>query len=149
MTLEDDISNLTRIPLFAIFEAGALRMLAFSSEARLMRAGDLLFRRGEQSDGGFILTMGSIALDPYEDGRPAAQFVRPWALIGETALVAPSVRPVSALAREPTTVLKISRALFHQILEQHPLTAARTRDFFRDRLVDFTRSASASVERAG
>ncbi|WP_036286304.1 cyclic nucleotide-binding domain-containing protein [Methylocystis sp. ATCC 49242] len=145
MTLDDDISNLTRIPLFAIFEAGALRMLAFSSETRLMRAGDTLFRRGEPSDGGFILTMGTIALDPYDDGRPAARFVRPWALIGETALVAPSLRPVTAVAREPATVLRISRALFHQILEQHPVTAARTRDFFRERLVDFTRGVAASV----
>jgi len=149
MTLDDDISNLTRIPLFAIFEPGALRMLAFSSEARLLRTGDMLFRRGETSDGGFILTMGSVALDPYDDGRPPMQILRPWALIGEMALLAPLTRPVTAMAREPTTVLRTSRTLFHQILERHPLTAARTRDFFRDRLVDFAHGASAAVAQSG
>jgi CRP-like cAMP-binding protein len=145
MTRDDDIDNLTRIPLFAIFEAGALRSLAFASETRLLRAGDTLFRRGEESDGGYILTMGSVALTPHDDGRPPAQVLHPWALIGEMALVAPCMRPVNALAREPTTVLKIGRNLFHQILEQHPATAARARDFFRERLVDFSRHAAAGL----
>jgi CRP-like cAMP-binding protein len=145
MTQDDDIDNLTRIPLFAIFEPNALRMLAFSSETRLLRAGDALFRRGEESDGGYILAMGAVSLLPGDDARPPAQILRPWALIGETALVAPSLRPVTAKALEPTTVLKVSRALFHQILERHPATATRVRDFFRDRLVEFTRHAAAGL----
>lgn len=149
MALDDDIDNLTRIPLFAIFEESALRMVAFSSETRLLRAGDTLYRRGEPSDGGYILSAGSIALELHEDGRPAEHILRPWAVLGETALIAPTIHPATAIAREPTTVLKLSRALFHQVLEQHPLTAARTRDFFRDRLIDFTRNAAAATEKAG
>jgi CRP-like cAMP-binding protein len=145
MTLDDDIDNLTRIPLFAIFETGALRMLAFSSETRLLRAGDALFRRGDESDGGYILTMGSVGLVSHDDGRAPAYVLRPWALIGEMALVVPSLRPATARALEPTTVLKIGRTMFHQILEQHPATAARARDFFRDRLVDFARNAAAGL----
>lgn len=147
MTLDDDIDNLARIPLFAIFEPGALRTLAFSSETRLLRAGDVLFCRGEVSDGGYILTMGAVALDPHDDGRPVECIVRPWTLIGETALVAASQRPVTAIAREPSTVLKISRDLFHQVLEQHPLTAARSRDFFRARVLEFTRGVTAEAEK--
>ena len=54
MTLDDDIDNLARIPLFSIFEPNALRMLALSTETRLLRAGDVLFRRGEMSDGGYV-----------------------------------------------------------------------------------------------
>jgi CRP-like cAMP-binding protein len=142
MTLDDDINNLIRIPLFAVFEPNALRMLAFSAETRLLRAGDALFRRGDVSDGGYVLTMGSVAIDPHDDGRPVTQILRPWTLIGETALVSPSIRPAGATAREPTTVLKISRPLFHMILEQHPATAARVRDLFRERLLAFTRSAA-------
>jgi CRP-like cAMP-binding protein len=145
MTLEDDIDNLTRIPLFSIFEPNALRMLAFSAETRLLRAGDVLFRRGEISDGGYVLTMGSMALDPHDDGRPQATIVRPWTLIGETALVAPSTRPAAAIAREPATVLRILRPLFHLILEQHPATAARVRDFFRQRLLDFVHNAGVEA----
>jgi CRP-like cAMP-binding protein len=141
MTLDDDIANLSRIPLFAIFEPSALRMLALSAEARLLRAGDVLFRRGETSDGGYVLTMGSIVLESHNQRRPRSLIIRPWTLIGETALVASSTRPAAAVAREPATVLKILRPTFHVILEQHPATAARARDFFRRRLLHFIREA--------
>ena len=146
MTLDDDNENLRRIPLLAIFEPGALTALAFSAETRLLRAGDTLFRRGEASDGGYILMTGSVALDLHDDGRPAEKILRPWALIGEIALVAASTRPITAIAREPTTVLKISRGLFHQVLEQHPITAARTRDFFRTRLLEFAEGMKLDAE---
>jgi len=149
MTLDDDIANLSRIPLFAIFEPSALRMLALSAEARLLRAGDVLFRRGEMSDGGYVLTMGSIALDPHDERRPQALIIRPWTLIGETALVAPSTRRAAAIAREPATVLKILRPTFHVILEQHPATAARVRDFFRRRLVRFIREVGVDESTPG
>lgn len=142
MTLEDDIENLRQIPVFAIFETSALRALAVSAETRLLRGGDALFQRGDESDGGFILTLGSIGLAAGDDGRKPERILRPWALIGEMALVSPSLRPATARALEPTTVLKVRRALFHQLLEQHPATAARARDFFRERLVDFTRQAA-------
>ncbi len=145
MTLDDEIDNLRRIPLFTIFEVSALQRLAFSAETRLLRAGDLLFQRGNESDGGFILTLGSIALTTG-DARAPAHVLRPWALIGEMALVAPSLRPVGARALEPSTLLKVRRALFLQVLEQHPLTAARVREFFRERLVDFTRHAASGYE---
>lgn len=141
MTLDDDTDNLTRIALFSIFEPNALRMLASSAETRMLRAGEALFRRGELSDGGYVLTTGTIALYPHDDGRPQAMIVRPWTLIGETALIAPSTRPVAAIAREPATTLKVLRPLFHLILEQHPTTAARVRDFFRQRLLDFVHDA--------
>jgi CRP-like cAMP-binding protein len=149
MALDQDIDNIARIPLFAIFEENALRMVAFSSETRLLRAGDALFRRGEPSDGGYILSAGSVALLLHDDGRPAEHVLRPWAILGETALVAQTIHPATAVAREPTTILKLSRGVFHQILEQHPLTAARLRDFVRDRLIDFTRNAAAATEKAG
>jgi CRP-like cAMP-binding protein len=141
MTIDEEISNLRRIPLFAAFETDALRMLALAAEPRVLRTGEALFRRGEPSDGGFILTEGAIALEAQDDaGDPV---IEPWALIGEMALVSPSTRPVTARALDTSVVLAVRRAQFHHILEQHPATAARMRDFLRDRLVAFTRQAAA------
>ncbi|MGD9544036.1 MAG: cyclic nucleotide-binding domain-containing protein [Methylocystis sp.] len=148
MTPDDYIDNLTRIPLFSMFEPAALRMLAFSAETRLLRTGDVLFRRGETSDGGYVLTVGSIALVRHDDGRSPSIIVRPWTLIGETALLAQSTRPAAAFAREPATALKILRPLFHVVLEQHPATAARVRDFFRRRLLDFVCAVGAESSAA-
>ncbi|MBY6242405.1 cyclic nucleotide-binding domain-containing protein [Methylosinus sp. Sm6] len=139
MALEDDIANLRRIALFEDFETEALRLLVFGSETKLLRAGDALFRRGEPSDGGYILTGGSIALEKRDDGRPAEKILRPVTLIGETALIAETIRPITALAREPATTLKITRALFHRLLEEYPATAARVRQRLADRLVQLAR----------
>lgn len=139
MALDDDISNLRRIPLFEEFDTEALRLLAFSAETKLLRAGDALFRRGEASDCGFILTSGSIALERRDDGRPAEKIVRPFALLGEIALITTTTRPVTAIAREPATVLRITRTLFHRILEEYPGTAARVRRRLATKLDEFAR----------
>ena len=137
MALDAELDELTRIGLFGVFEPDALRGLIFGAETRLLRAGDVLFRRGEAADGGYLLASGSIALEAHDSGAPADKILRPRVLLGETALVAATIRPVTALAREPSTVLKISRTLFHQILEKHPATASRVRRLFEDRLKQF------------
>ncbi len=139
MALDDDMNNLRTIPLFQSFEQEALRLFAFGAETRLLRAGDTLFRRGEPSDGGYILMSGSIAMGVEDDGRPAEKIVRPFSLIGEVALMASTTRPATAIAREPTTVLKAPRALFHRVLEEYPLTAARVRAFLAARLKEFAK----------
>jgi CRP-like cAMP-binding protein len=144
MTLDDEIENLKRIPLFSAFEPAALQLLAFSLETRLLRANEVLFRCGEDSDGGFVLILGSVGLLTNGE-KNVSHVVRPWALIGEMALVAPSRRPVTARAVEPSTVLKITRSFFHQLLEQHPGTAAQVHEFFRKRLMNFARHAASGL----
>lgn len=134
MALEDDLNALRQIALFKEFEPDALRSLASEAETRALRAGDALFRRGESSDCGYILTSGSIALETSGEGGPGDMILRPFALIGEIALMASTTRPMTATAREPTTVLKAERALFHRVLEEHPLTAARVRTLLARRL---------------
>src|SRR5665213_2455963 len=121
MSLGDDIRNLSRIPLFGELEPEALRLIAFAAETRILRAGHVLFHRGEESDCGYIVLTGSIALDVAGDGTPAGQIVGPHTLIGEIALISPTERPVTAIAREPSTVLKVSRALFHRMLKEFPM----------------------------
>jgi len=136
MALESDVNKLCEIELFQSFEPEALRLFAFGAEMRLLRSGDTLFRRGEPSDGGYILMSGSIAIAIADDGRPSEKIVRPIALIGEVALMASTTRPATAIAREPTTVLKAPRALFHRVLEEYPITASRVRTFLAARLKD-------------
>ena len=138
MSLGDDIRNLSRIPLFGELEPEALRLIAFAAETRILRAGDILFRRGEESDGGYIVLTGSVALDTVGDGSPAPQIVGPNTLIGEIALISQTERPVTAIAREPTTVLKVPRTLFHRMLKEFPASAHRLRAAIQARLASFT-----------
>jgi len=148
MALQDDITRLARVPLFAALEPDALRLIAFSAETRILRAGDVLFRRGDTSDGGYIVRTGSIALDIDDGGAPAAQIARVDDLIGETALITLVERPVTAVAREPSTVLKVSRKLFHRVLQEFPESAVRLREALSERLVSFTRELDQVRRRA-
>jgi CRP-like cAMP-binding protein len=146
MADEINLDDLLHLEPFSVFETTALHELLMGAETRLLRAGDVLFRRGDASDGGFLLTSGSAAIESRDPAKPAEKILRPLALLGETALIASTTRPITALAREPSAVLKISRALVHQTLERHPATAARVRQLFRDRLMRLAENLHMSAD---
>ena len=132
MTLEQDIRRLASIPLFALLGTEAQRLLAFSAETRTFREGDVLFRRGEAGDSGFVLLAGSIVVEG--PGLDDVTIVGPGALIGERALIVDTRRPGTATAREATSVLKISRRLFYRVLGEFPGSAAAIRGMLAEDL---------------
>jgi CRP-like cAMP-binding protein len=144
VALEDDIRKLSRISIFRAMEIDALRLIAFGAETRILRAGDVLFRSGDKSDAGFIVLSGSVALDEKNDGSPPAHIVRPDALIGEVALLVETERRATAMAREPTTVLKISCELFHRVLREYPESAKRLKAAMASELRSFVRELGES-----
>ena len=99
MGLEEDIGKLARNPTFAVMEPEALRLIAYSADTIVLRAGDVLFRRDEISNGGFVVLRGSIAMDASGHGA-TARIIRPPGLIGDLALLTETRRPATAIARE-------------------------------------------------
>lgn len=124
MALQDDVRNLTSLAPFRDLDPEAVRLIAFSAETRILRAGDVLFRRGEVSDGGFVVLSGMIGVATARGGET---LVRPPALFGEMALITETLRPATVVAREPTSVLKVPRTLYRRILAEYPSSAARVR----------------------
>jgi CRP-like cAMP-binding protein len=124
MALDNDIGQFQANPLFALFDIEAIRLIAFSADARVLRPGDLLFRQGDVSDGGYLVVSGALSLT---DGETEELF-GPGALVGELALFTQTARPVSATAAEPTTLRRIPRHLMRRVLTEYPGTAARIRD---------------------
>lgn len=143
MALKRDIAVLRTVPLFEALDDDALRLIAFSAENRVYRAGDILFRRGEMSDGGYVVLSGAIALDAADDGSPAPIVASSGTLIGELALIIDTVRPATAIVREPCAVLKISRHVFRRVLEEFPDLAAGVHAHCEARLQGMTRELSA------
>ena len=143
-TLEDDIGILSRAPLLGLLDREALRLIAFAAETRVLRPGDVLFRKGDRSDGGYVVKSGAIALDGRgaSDGRDVgteATFVAgPCALVGQNALFTRIERSATATAREPTTVLCIAPSLMRRVLEEFPGAAASIRDVVADELQSIT-----------
>ena len=135
MALDQDIARLAKIPLLGLLDDGARRLIAFSSDTRILRAGDVLFREGERASCGFFILTGSFALNggPTVNGDGPV-IVRAGVLLGETALLRETVRPVTAVAQDPSTALRISRTLFLRVLREHQGSAERIQAFLRERL---------------
>ncbi|WP_439499325.1 cyclic nucleotide-binding domain-containing protein [Bosea sp. (in: a-proteobacteria)] len=142
MTLNDDIAFLARQPLLSLMERDALRLVAFAAENRILRAGDVLFRRDDMSDGAFLVVTGAVALMNKDDGQPADEVVGPGALLGELALFAAVKRPVTAIAREPTQVMKLSRSVMRRVLGESPQSAQAIAAAIGERLQGFVSELS-------
>ncbi len=84
----------------------------------------MLFNAGDVADGAYAVQQGSFTLRP-ERGAEADIIAGPGTLLGESALLAETIRPATATAREPSTVLRISRAMFLKMLEGYPDAAHR------------------------
>ncbi len=130
MALGDHVRDLARNSTLGDLDPEALRLIAFSAETRMLRAGDVLFHRGDPSDGGYLVVSGALALQ----AEGTATIVRAPTLIGDAALLAATRRPATATACEPSSVLKIPRDLFRRVLNEYPDSAARLRRSMAERL---------------
>jgi len=138
MTIEDDISFLERIPILRQLGAPALRILAIGAEGYRVEAGQVLFTAGDTADGAYAVQQGSFTLRPGR-GAEADVIAGPGTLLGESALLAETIRPATATAREPSTVLRISRAMFLKMLEGYPDAAHRLREVIAARADQWAR----------
>ena len=135
MALEDDIRVFMQIPLFRLLEKEAVRLLAFSGETKLLRAGDVVARAPGSIDGGNLLIKGSLAIfDNADQIGNAAQVVRAPALVGELSMITATDFTGSIVAREPSTILRIPRAVFHRVLAEYPKSAQAVRLALLERL---------------
>ena len=144
MTIEDDIAFLERVPTFAQLGSSALQIVAMGSETKHLLEGEVLFRAGETTDAGYLIQEGSLKLTVHDPRRsdPSVTF-GVGALIGELALVTETVCSATAIAAEPTTIIRISRSLFRKVLEGFP-EAAR---LMRDRIVERANLANEDISR--
>ena len=119
MALDDDIRLFEQVPVFRLLEPDALRLLAFSAETKLLRTGDVLCAAPARLEGGYLVLKGSLAIFDTRDalGEPSKVVYSP-GLVGELAMIADTEAAGSIISREPTTLLRVSRAVFHRILSE-------------------------------
>ena len=152
MSLEDDIAFFEQVPTFAVLGRDALRILAIGAEARNLQSGAVLFYAGELADGGYLVQEGSLQLEPGTMQEDKAFTVGPGTLVGELALLVDMVCPATAIAKEPTVVIRISRNLFKKMLEGYPDAAVKLRNVMAGRLDQWTRELGAvkkAMEKSG
>jgi CRP-like cAMP-binding protein len=139
MAIDDDITFLERVPRLILLGRQALRILAIGAETRYIHSGEVLFKRGEEADGAYVIQDGRFKLSS-NDGDELT--VGPCTLLGEVALFSETRRPATARALEPSTVLRIPRFLFVRMLDSFPEAARKLREILAARLDQATREIS-------
>jgi CRP-like cAMP-binding protein len=142
MSLEDDIAFFEQVPPLAALGKQALRILAIGAETRHLQSGAVLFYAGELADGGYVVQEGSLLLEPGTLSEGREKTVGPGTLVGELALLTNTVCQATAIAKEPTVVVRISRNLFRKMLEGYPGAAQKLRDNMTERLQSWTQELS-------
>ncbi len=134
MALQEDVTLLSALPCFAFFSEEALRLLAFSSDSRILRPGDVLFRSGQPAVGAYLVRTGAVMV--VATGEPGETIVGPGGLIGEAGLIAPCEFRFTAVARDASSVLHIPRATVRKVLQEYPDVAAELKRGIEARLVE-------------
>jgi CRP-like cAMP-binding protein len=137
MSIDEDIAFLEQVPALSMLDGQALRILAIGAESRRIANGAALYYAGDLADGGYVIQEGSFVLerDSGKDGDGVT--VGPGVLLGETALVTATICTSTAIALEPSVVLRIPRSLFLKMLEGYPSAARKLRDAMAARLETF------------
>ncbi len=144
MSLNDDIRLFSKVPLFRELDADQLRLLAFGAERRAVAAGQELFREGSPAEAAYVVSRGSFQLYVLDrDGKARLEGVAtPGTLLSELALVTRVERKFSAIAVEDAEVLRISRSLFHRLLEEYPQVGRVVEARIRDNIVAMANAVS-------
>jgi CRP-like cAMP-binding protein len=117
LSLDDDIARLAAAPLFGLLPRDAIRLLGFAAEHRDLVRGEVLYRRGDPSDGGYVVLAGRVAVAGAA-GEPV--LAGPAAVVGRGALFTAAPRPATVTARERSTLLRVTPALMRRVLEEFP-----------------------------
>jgi len=149
MALSDDIDLLSRVPLFQGLDSDQLRLIAFGAEHRTVSAGQALFREKSPAECAYVIARGRLELSTLgRGGKPKVETVAErGTMLSELALVTMVERKYTAIALEDCDVIRVTRALFHRLLEEYPEMAAVVQDRIRQSVASLIEGAAAMAHR--
>lgn len=149
MALTDDIQLLSQLPLFKGMTEDQLRLIAFGADRRVIAAGQMLFRQGSPAESAYVIVSGSLELGVTgNDGMTRTEsVVGSGTLISELALVTLVERKFTAVAREDTSIIRITRTLFHRLIEEYPSAARIIENRIRDNIAELAARAAGELHR--
>lgn len=116
---------LAEVSLFEGLEDKQLNLLAYASRWIEAEAGQPLFRRGDKTDGAYVLTEGQAELRwPGDDSENAVlSLVEPGRLIGDLSVIRGVDREIDMIAATPVVGLRIGKRELLEIIEHDPAVA--------------------------
>ncbi|MEQ8666144.1 MAG: ABC transporter transmembrane domain-containing protein [Rhodospirillales bacterium] len=142
-----DTELLSRIPFFAGLDRSRLKLLAFTSERQTLAPREVLFRQGEPGDIACVIVDGLCSIiAEASDRRIKVAEVGRGGLLGELALLCEAPRTATVVAEQSTTVLKIQKDIFIQLIKENPAVGANLSRILASKLEQMMRSMSAQYE---
>lgn len=116
-----DPDVLTRIPLFAPLNAGAIRELAARSTLRSFAADEVMWHAGAEPRGFFVIIQGAVKVVRTVHGRQHVVHVEgAGGTLGDVALFEGQPYPATAIAQSATTCLAVTRDGLLAAIRQDP-----------------------------
>ncbi len=142
-----DTELLSRIPFFAGLDRSRLKLLAFTSERQTLEPREVLFLQGDPGDMACVIVEGScdVIAETSERRIKVAEIGR-GGLIGELALLCEAPRTATVQAEGRTTVLKITKDVFMQLIKENPAVGANLSRILASKLEQMMRGMSAQYE---
>jgi CRP-like cAMP-binding protein len=121
LTLNDEVDQLTQIPLFSNLDPSKLKLLAFSSERLSFEAGQVLFRQGDLGESAYIIMDGEVdIIVEGKVGEISVARVGKGELIGEISVLIDVPRTATVRAVTKLTTLEVSKELFLRMVTSIP-----------------------------
>jgi predicted acylesterase/phospholipase RssA len=118
-------STLAGVPLLAGADDDALEALAADAQPFRVLAGEWVLREGDDADELYVVLRGRVRVTSPADGEERTlRTLGPGAAIGELALLTGSPRSASAQAVRDTTLLRLRRERFVELMERDAAFAA-------------------------
>ena len=119
MSIREEVRLLQEVPLFAGTHAAHLQLLVFSAEKFDIDAGEYLFRQGEKTGSGWLISRGAAEAWLDHGGRPErVARLEAGAFAGELAMIADLPHRVSVRALSPLSGRRIPHELFMRVCSE-------------------------------
>lgn len=120
-SIEDEVSVLRRIPLFAHIETAKLKLLAFTSERLAYEPGQTLCRQGDAGDAAYVIIDGEadVLVDTPNGPLKVAHLAKN-AIVGEIAILCDMPRTATVRAATQLSALKIKKEQFLKLVTEFP-----------------------------
>lgn len=151
MGLREDIALLQGLSIFDGLSEEYLRLLAFGAERRRLEAGHVLFREGALADCAFVVLSGEMRLtrDKLAGSEQVIGDAGPGSILTEIAMISEASRHFTATAAVESEVMRVSRVLFHRMLQEYPEVARATEQRLRENFSTLTGALALATSRLG
>ena len=149
MSIEQEVELIRQFPIFQKIQPAMQKLLCFGSERLTYDPGQIVVREGDVADAVYVLIEGSVEITISSPKGPiVVNTIGRHEVIGEIAIFGdvPRTATVTAIAR--VEALKISKALFINIVRQSPDAAIELLRILSTRLANTTRQLTRTAAAA-